>query len=190
MRCSVCTVHIKWSVDTSECDSWWFALIVWWICGGHATSREDSSMNLDVNVCKNQRRVCFIRGEELKRVGRTIFIKSKMLLFASILIISTWIFKIPTFVYQVIILLIYWVLFNSKYFEIVETILYYLYKSILSSCLYLSHIYLINVYCVLCIVVCGREMYFRDILSNALLISKRKSCQNKEFIVFLKRCTF
>ena len=38
-------------------------------------SREDSSMNLDVNVCKNQRRVCFIRGEEFQIVGTTIFIK-------------------------------------------------------------------------------------------------------------------
>ena len=38
-------------------------------------SREDSSMNLDVNVCKNQRRVCIIHGEEFQRVGRTIFIK-------------------------------------------------------------------------------------------------------------------
>ena len=48
---------------------------------------EDSSMNLDVNVCKNQRRVCFIRGEEFRRVGRTIFMKWKMLLFAYIIII-------------------------------------------------------------------------------------------------------
>ena len=40
-------------------------------------SREDSSMNLNVNVRKNQRRVCFIRGEEFHRVGRTIFIKLK-----------------------------------------------------------------------------------------------------------------
>ena len=38
-------------------------------------SREDSLMNLDLNVCKNQRRVCFIRGEEFQHVGRTIFIK-------------------------------------------------------------------------------------------------------------------
>ena len=69
-------------------------------------SREDNLMNLDVKVCKNQRRVCFIRGEEFQRVGRTIFIRYKMLLFAYIFIISTRIFKILTFFYQVIILLI------------------------------------------------------------------------------------
>ena len=61
-------------------------------------SREDSSMNLDVNVCKNQRWVCNIRGEEFQLVGRTIFIKSKMLLFLYILIISIRIFKILIFI--------------------------------------------------------------------------------------------
>ena len=36
VRCSVCTVHIKISVCTSECDSRWFSHIVRWIRGGHA----------------------------------------------------------------------------------------------------------------------------------------------------------
>ena len=40
-------------------------------------SCEDSLMNLDVNVCKNQRRVCFICGEELKCVGKTILLNKK-----------------------------------------------------------------------------------------------------------------
>ena len=47
----------------------------------------------------------FIHEEEFQHVGRTIFIKSKMILFAYILIISTRIFIILTFFYQVIILL-------------------------------------------------------------------------------------
>ena len=90
VQCSVCMVHIKWSVDMSECDLQWFALIVQWIREVKQQSRKDSLMNLDVNICKNQRRVCFIRREEF---------------FSYILIISTKIFKIWTFVYQVIILL-------------------------------------------------------------------------------------
>ena len=53
----------------------WFAMIFADSSMNTRRSREDSSMNLDVNVCKNHRRVCFIRGEEFKRVGRTIFIE-------------------------------------------------------------------------------------------------------------------
>ena len=53
----------------------WFAMIFADRSMNTRRSREDSSMNLDVNVGKKQRRFCFIRGEEFKRVGRTIFIK-------------------------------------------------------------------------------------------------------------------
>ena len=53
----------------------WFAMIFADSSMNTRRSREDSSMNLNVNVCKNQRRVCLIRGEEFQRVGRTIFIK-------------------------------------------------------------------------------------------------------------------
>ena len=63
------------------------------------------SMNLDVNFRKTSGEHHNIRGEEFQRVGRTIFIKSKMLLFPYTLIISTQMFKILTFFYQVIILL-------------------------------------------------------------------------------------
>ena len=59
--------------------------------------REGSLMNLVVNVCKRQRWVFFIHGEEFKCVCRTIFIKSKMLLFPYTLIILTRIFNIVTF---------------------------------------------------------------------------------------------
>jgi hypothetical protein len=64
-------------------------------------SLKGSLMNLDVNVCKNQHWVCNNCGEEFQHVGRTIFIKSKMLLFPYTLINSTRIFKILTFFYQV-----------------------------------------------------------------------------------------
>ena len=56
-------------------------------------------------VRKNRRRISNIRSEEIQRVGRIIFI-SKMLLFPYTLIISTQIFRIFSFFYQVIILLI------------------------------------------------------------------------------------
>ena len=48
-------------------------------------------------VSKYRRGISNIRGEEIQRVGRTIFITSKMLLFPYTLIISTQIFRIFTF---------------------------------------------------------------------------------------------
>ena len=51
-------------------------------------------MNLDVGIQKTSGEHHKICGEEFQRVGRTIFIKSKMLY---TLTISTWIFKILTF---------------------------------------------------------------------------------------------
>jgi hypothetical protein len=81
-----CAIRFKWPVGTSDCDSLCFLLVIRWIRGGHA------------KIVR-----CFIRGEEFQRVGRTIFIKSKMLLFHYKLIISTRIFKILTFFYQVLI---------------------------------------------------------------------------------------
>ena len=57
----------------------WFAMIFADSTSNTRRSRKNSSLNLDVNV------------------GRTIFIKWKMLLFAYIIIISTRIFKILTF---------------------------------------------------------------------------------------------
>ena len=59
----------------------------------------------DVNVCKNQWWAPNNRSVEFQRVGKTIFIKSKMLLFLYTLIISIQIFKSLTFFYQVIIFL-------------------------------------------------------------------------------------
>jgi hypothetical protein len=56
-------------------------------------------------ACKEQWWVPNICGEEFQHVGRTIFIKSKMLLFPYTLMISTQILKILTSFYQVIILL-------------------------------------------------------------------------------------
>ena len=50
------------------------------------------SLNHNINVCKEQRGAPNIRGEEFQRLGRTIFIKSKMLLFPYTLIMSTRIF--------------------------------------------------------------------------------------------------
>ena len=52
-------------------------------------SHKGGLMNLDVNVCKNQHWVCNICGEKFQHVGRTIFIKSKMLLFPYTTINST-----------------------------------------------------------------------------------------------------
>ena len=48
-------------------------------------------------VCKDCRWISNNRGEEFQRVGKKIFIKSKMFLFLYTLIISIRIFKILTF---------------------------------------------------------------------------------------------
>jgi hypothetical protein len=79
----------------------WFAMVIADSLiddNANVTRREGSSMNLDVNVRKNQRLVCNIHGEEFQRVGRTIFIKSKILLFPKFS-------KFLLFLYQVILLL-------------------------------------------------------------------------------------
>jgi hypothetical protein len=77
----------------------WFAMVI--AAGNNVNnmqqSHKGSLTNLDVNFCKNQHWVCNMCGEEFQHVGRTIFIKSKMLLFPYTLINSTQIFEILTF---------------------------------------------------------------------------------------------
>ena len=72
LSCAMLSLYGKYKMITRY--FWmWFAIIFADSSMNTQRSREDSSMNLDINVCKNQLRVCFIRGEEFPRVGRTIF---------------------------------------------------------------------------------------------------------------------
>ena len=75
VRCSVCTVRIKWSVGTSECDSRWFLLIVRWIRGGHTTV---TRRWFDESRCKrlqNPAENLFYPQGRISTCSRTIFIK-------------------------------------------------------------------------------------------------------------------